>query len=92
MKRVIAIIALVLIMVLCFCGCGNMSLGLGNHEFNKVHVDTYHYSGCLEVKKWYDSENGIEVRTEDGESLFLSEGTYMLVEDECPFCEVQNED
>lgn len=90
--RIIAIIALIIIIVVCFCGCGNMSLGLGNYEFNKVHVDTYHYSGCLEVEKWYDVSTGIEIRTENGESLFLSEGTYMLVEDECPFCEVQNED
>lgn len=90
--RIIAIIALVIIIAVCFCGCGNMSLGLGSYEFNKVHVDTYHYSGCLEVEKWYDVSTGIEIRTENGESLFLSEGTYMLVEDECPFCEVQNED
>lgn len=90
--RVIAIIVLIIIIVVCFCSCGNMSLGLGNYEFKKVHVDTYHYSGCFEVEKWYDVSTGIEVRTESGESLFLSEGTYMLVEDECPFCEVQNED
>lgn len=91
--RVIAIIALIVIIVVCLCGCGNMSLGLGNYEFNKVHVDTYHYSGCLEIEKWYDVSTGIEIRTKSGESLFLSEGTYMLVEDKCPFCEVEdNED
>ena len=87
MKKLIALIVLIIVMVLCFCGCGNMSMGLGNYEYNKVHIDTYHYSGCLEVEKWYDNSTGIEVKTKDGEGIFLSEGTYILIEDECPFCE-----
>lgn len=85
MKRLIAVIALVLVMVLCFCGC-NMSIGLGSYEFNKVHVDTYHFSGCLDVDKWYENGTGIEVKLEGGENIFLSEGMYTLIEDDCPFC------
>ena len=68
--RIIAIFMLIALIVVCFCGCGNMSMGLGSYEFNKVHIDTYHYSGCLEVEKWYDVTTGIEIRTENGESLF----------------------
>ena len=84
--RIIAIVALLLIIIVCFCGCGNMSWGVGNYEFNYVHVDTYHYSGCLEVDKWYENGTGIEVKLDDGNNIFLSEGTYTLIEDNCPFC------
>ena len=86
MKKILAI-ALVLIMALTmFVGCGNKSIGLGNFTFKKIHVDTYHYSGCLTVEKWYDQETGIEVKTKEAGSIFLAEGMYMLIKDECPFC------
>lgn len=84
--RIIGVILCVVLMVLCFTGCGNMSLGLGNFEYNKVHVDTHHFSGCLDVEKWYEATTGIEVKLDSGESVFLSEGQYMLIKDECPFC------
>ena len=35
------------------------------------------------------NETGIEVKTKDG-ALFLSEGTYFLVEDKCPICDAEN--
>lgn len=79
------VLMLIAVMVATFVGC-NVSPGMGSLEFNKIHVDTYHYSGCLEVDKWYETSTGIEVKTEDGESIFLSEGTYIMIEDECPFC------
>ncbi len=63
-----------------------MSMGLGNFNFRRIHVDTYHYSGCLTVEKWYDATNGIEVKTKEAGSMYLAEGMYMLIEDECPFC------
>ncbi len=85
MKPILASM-LIAIMVVTFVGCSNVSLGIGSLEFNKVHVDTYHYSGCLEVDKWYETSTGVEIKTEDGESIFLSEGTYIMIEDECPFC------
>lgn len=84
MKIVLALV-LIAVMVVTFVGC-NVSLGIGNYEFNKVHVDTYHYSGCLEVDKWYETSTGVEIKTENGESIYLSEGTYIMIEDECPFC------
>ena len=86
MKKLLAI-ALVLVMALTmFAGCGNMSLGLGNFTFEKIHVDTYHYSGCFTVEKWYDDGAGIEVLTKEAGAMFFAEGMYMLIKDECPFC------
>ncbi len=87
MKKIIAIIILCSLIL---CSCGNMSIGIGNYNFKKVHVDTHHYSGCLTLEKWYEEESraGVEVKTEEAGAIFLSEGTYSLVADECPFCEV----
>lgn len=85
MKKFLAIL-LVVIVVLSMCACGNMSIGLGNYDFEKVHVDTHHYNGCFTVEKWYDNETGIEVKTKEVGALYLSEGQYILIEDECPFC------
>ena len=85
-KKIIAMIMVVL-MILVFTGCGNMSMGIGNFTFRKIHVDTHSYSGCFTVEKWYDSENGIEVKTKESGSMYLAEGMYVLIEDECPFCE-----
>lgn len=86
MKKTIAIIMVAAMFVVMLAGCGNMSMGLGNYTFRKIHVDTYHYSGCFTVEKWYDSASGIEVRTKEAGSMYLAEGMYMLIEDECPFC------
>ena len=85
MKKFI-VCMLVVIMVVTLCGCGNMSMGYGNYTFRKVHVDTPHYSGCIEVETWYENSTGIEVKTRDYENIFLSEGTYTLIESDCPFC------
>ena len=79
------VLMLIAVMVAIFVGC-NVSPGMGSLEFNKVHVDTYHYSGCLEVDKWYETDTGVEIKTKNGESIYLSEGTYIMVEDKCPFC------
>lgn len=85
--KIVGCLLLILIILSTFAGCGsNMSLGIGNYEYNKIHVDTYHYSGCLEVDKWYDNTTGVEVKLDNGQAIFLSEGTYSLIEDECPFC------
>ena len=87
-KRIVSVIMLVIMVItmLSLTGCGNMSLGMGNYEFKKIHVDTYNNNFCLEIEKWYDSETGIEVDTKDFDGLCFSEGTYILIEDECPFC------
>ena len=89
MKKKIAVLIMIVTMLLTVagCGCGNMSLGMGNFTFEKIHVDTYNYSGCFTVEKWYDNESGIEVKTKEAGSMYLAEGMYMLIENECPFCE-----
>lgn len=89
MKKFIAIM-MVAMMFTMLVGCGNKSLGFGNYDFEKVHVDTYHFSGCLTIEKWYENNSGegIELKTEEAGYMFLSEGTYILLEGnkECPFC------
>lgn len=85
MKKIIALM-MVFVMMVVLCSCGNKSYGLGNYNYEKVHIDSYHYSGCLTIKNWHDDEMGIEVKTKEAGSLFLSEGTYFLIEGECPFC------
>ena len=88
MKKIIAIMLCVVAMVAMLAGCGNHSIGLGNYTFEKVHVDTHHYSGCLTVEKWYEGSSGIEVKTKEAGAIFLSEGSYILIEGNkpCPFC------
>ncbi len=85
-KKLITMVMLVTMLVMMLVGCGNMSVGIGNFTFEKIHVDTYNYNGCFTVEKWYDNSNGIEVKTKEAGSMYLAEGMYMLIEDECPFC------
>ena len=85
-KKIIAIVLAVICICTLFLGCGNMSIGLGNFTFRKIHVDTHNYSGCFTVEKWYENSSGIEVKTKEAGFMYLAEGMYMLIEDECPFC------
>lgn len=85
MKKLIALL-LTVGTVFALSGCGNKSLGMGNYNFTKVHIFSHQGDACCKVEKWYDNETGIEVKTDKG-SLFLSEGTYMLVGDYCPICQ-----
>lgn len=86
MKKIIVIALVVVMLVTMLVGCGNMSMGFGNFTFRKIHVDTYNYFGCLTVEEWYDNASGIEVKTKEAGYLYLAEGMYMLIEDDCPFC------
>ena len=86
MKKII-VVGVMACMLL--AGCGNMGLGLGNFTFDKVHVDTYNHDECFTVEKWYDNSNGIEIKTKEAGSMYLAEGMYMLIEGDCPFCEVE---
>ena len=94
MKKItlITISILVTLIILCIVllglsSCGNMSIGMGNFTFNKIHIDTYDYSGCFEIEKWYDNETGVEVKIKDVGHIFVCEGDYILIEDKCPLCE-----
>ena len=86
-KLFVLILALVMVITL-LAGCGNQSFGFGNFTFKKIHIDTYHYSGCLTVEKWYENSTGIEVLTKEAGAIYLSEGMYILVDGDkgCPFC------
>ena len=84
MKKFFVLVICVL-MLMCCVGC-NVSCGPGNYNFQKVHVDTYHHDMCFDVISWLEVETGVEIRTEKYGSIFLSEGTYIMIEDECPFC------
>lgn len=42
---------------------------------------------CLTVESWHDNTTGIEIKTKECGSMFLSEGTYILLEDTCLFCD-----
>lgn len=86
MKKIF-ITLLAIALCLALTSCGNMSLGPGRYTFEKVHVETYHNTGCFTVESWHDAETGIEVKTKEVGSMFLSEGTYIMIEDECPFCD-----
>ncbi len=79
-------IVLFLLLAALLTGCGNEALGFGNYSFKKIHVDTPHYSGCFTVEKWHDNSTGIEVKTKEAGSMYFSEGTYVLIEEDCPFC------
>lgn len=86
MKKIFAIV-MIFALMLTMCSCGNMSLGVGNYDFQKVHIDIHGDSKCVDIKKWYDSDgSGIEVYSEKYGAMFLSEGSYILIERDCPFC------
>ena len=83
-KLICGMLVFILIIVL-LTGCGNMSIVPSNCDFNKIHIDTHQFSGCIEITKHCCTVAGIEVSTTDG-NYFFSEGTYFLVEDVCPIC------
>ena len=87
MKKFTALIILLVLITMAMCSC-NQGLGIGNLEFTHLHYNTYHDSGCINIKRWYDNESGIEVHTTNGAAMFFSEVTYILVGEErdCPFC------
>ena len=82
------IIIIVLVVCLFLTACGNMTIGLGEVNFTRVHI--FNISGedqCLEVINWHECDIGVEVKTKEYGTLWLSEGTYILCEKDCPICE-----
>lgn len=86
MKKLLLLLLAMVLPCMLLCSCGNMSLGIGNYTFKKAHINFGNYDGCVKVEKWYDNEFGCEIKTPDG-ALYLSEGTYVLIEDNCPICD-----
>lgn len=89
MKRFVVGLMVVIMVTFCLTGCGNMSMGMGNYTFRHIHFSDAVNSHCATVNKWHDDERGIEVKTEEYGPMFLSEGSYILIEngDNCPYCD-----
>lgn len=86
MKKLLVI--LVILAVLLLVGCGNASGASGNYQFNIIHISD-NAGNCVDcrVQTWYNTDQvGIEVLLTDGNSVFCSEGTYILAKDYCPIC------
>lgn len=70
-------------------GC-NMNIGPGSYSFHAVHIYGFDkQSRDVAIKSWRGGDGaGIEVNTEKYGSIFLSEGTYILLREigECPIC------
>lgn len=87
--KLIAVL-IIMFMTVVFGACGNHSIGLGKFTFRKVHIFVHDGPDmCLTVEKWYEDDIGIEVRTKEYGTLWLSEGTYMLCEHDCPICDAK---
>jgi hypothetical protein len=88
MKKKIAILCLVALMACGLCACGNENWGWGNYTFEHVHFNDGVTGVCADVDSWHDNELGCEVHTNQCGTLYLSEGTYILIEkaSKCPFC------
>ena len=75
-----------------FTACGNKAVfDPGAFSFTHIHISDAVEGHCFDVKKWWDTESGIEVRFTSGEGAFCSEGTYQMFTSQaaCPYC---NED
>lgn len=86
MKKIIVILA-ILMLSITLCACGNQSL-FGNYTFKHIHFFTYTDAYCATIDEWTDASTGIEVLTDEYGSMFLSEGSYIMMESskDCPFC------
>ena len=87
MKKIVAL-ALCLMLVLSLCACGNENWGIGNYTFTHVHFAVGSEGKCATVNSWHDNELGCEVHTAEYGSMYLSEGSYILIENgsTCPYC------
>lgn len=87
MKKLIlfAIMSILAITVCVLPGC-NVSIGPGSYTFTDVHISDGSNVGHGHIESWHNDDVGIEVKTEEYGSLFLSEGTYILFNGTCPIC------
>ena len=88
MKKIFTLI-LVLVLSLSLCACGNENWGFGNYNWKHIHFSDAVEGHCATISSWHDNTAGIEVHTVERGSMFLSEGSYMLFENEiyCPYCQ-----
>ncbi len=92
MTRKILSLAISILLFICLLlnltGCGNENWGIGNYTFTHVHFSDGVEGKCATVSSWHDNELGCEIHTKEYGSIYLSEGTYFLIEDgtKCPYC------
>lgn len=83
------LLILVILAALLLVGCeSNASGAPGNYQFNIIHISD-NAGNCADcrVQTWYTTDQvGIEILLADGNSVFCSEGTYILAKDYCPIC------
>ena len=93
MKKVFYFVMAIVVLVAFVLAMSSCNMGLvGKFTYRGIHPTTHDGRfACLKVDKWYESDTGIEVKTESGESIFASEGTYIMFKDVCPICGEQPE-
>ena len=87
MKK-LTILTLTILMIITMCSCGNMK-AFGEFEFEHIYVETYKTEGqCFDMVGWVDTATGVEVEVEDGYTMFVAEGNYIMFTDaeKCHFC------
>lgn len=88
MKKIVCLILCVLLILPVLAGC-NENWGIGNYNWRHVHFTDATEGHCATITSWHNNSTGIEIHTEECGSMFLSEGSYILFENEsdCPFCQ-----
>jgi hypothetical protein len=89
--NLLALIGAVCVIIWSFClvSCGNKAIiSPGNYSFTHIHFTDMTKGHCATIEKWWDNEEGIEVKTKEYGYLYCSEGSYILFEsgNKCPYC------
>lgn len=85
MRKIITII-LVFLICFSFCGC---SEGTTGQEYNKIHINTLQYAGCVEIDEviMFQSNGNIKVKVKNFGVCNFSSGSYIVIENKCPICD-----
>ena len=89
MKKFLTLIICIVILSTCLASCGNRAvLDPGAFSFTHIHFTDMTEGYCATIEKWWDNEEGIEVRTTEYGAISCSEGSYNLFESahNCPYC------
>ena len=87
MKRIFCMLLVAVMLCMTLCAC-NTGVGFGNYTFRHVAFAVGNEVRCANVDIWYDNELGCEVKTGEYGFIYLTEGSYILIEsgDRCPYC------
>jgi len=69
-------------------------LNINNNENNTlIHIDTANQSHCITAVNVSKGINGIKVKTKEFGELYLSNGTYIIIDSGvCPYCKTETSD